>query len=218
MAQKPTRLTVSVRVAIVEDHEEFREGLYHLLQGTVGFRCLGKYRSLEESLGKMPEVDVVLLDIGLPGMSGTEGIALIKAKYPSVRIVMLTVFEDDKNIFRSILHGADGYILKRTPPPMLLEAITEAAEGGAPMTSSVARKALEVFKRYLPEPGEEFNLSHREAEILSLIVSGLDNDEIAEKLFISPVTVRNHIAHIYAKLHVHSKSQAVAKALKQGRL
>ncbi|MDL1894440.1 response regulator transcription factor, partial [Sphingobacteriales bacterium CHB3] len=158
----------------------------------------------------------LLLDIHLPGRSGTEGIAELKHLMPSAYIIMLTVFDDDENVFRAIVNGADGYILKKTPPTQVLSAIQDAAAGGTPMTPYIARRVIELFKHFAPSGKENYSLTKRESEILQQLVLGLDSREIGDKLFISPETVRNHIKHIYEKLHVHSKSQAVAKAIKQG--
>ena len=206
---------MTTRVAIVEDNDDFREALFHILQGTEGFRCIGQYESVEEAIKTLPKADVVLMDIGLPGKSGIEGARLVKQKYPDTQVIMLTVFDDDKNIFDAIVAGANGYILKKTPPAKLLLAIEEAAAGGMPMTPMVARHVVEMFKKRIPPEKENHSLTPREHEILSLLVDGMNYNMVAEKLFISLDTVRNHIRHIYEKLHVHSKSQAVAKALKR---
>lgn len=205
-----------IDVVTIEDHLEFRESLSYILQSTEGFRCIGKYGSAEEALSHMPEPDVVLLDLNLPGMSGIEAVERLKRKFPESRILILTVFEDADHVFPAILSGADGYILKKTPPIRLLQAIEDAAAGGSPMTPVIAKKTLDLFKRYVPHKNHDDPLTSREREILSLLVDGFGNDEISTKLFISPQTVRNHIRHIYEKLHVHSKSQAVIKALKEG--
>ncbi len=207
---------MSIRIVIIEDHDDFREGLHHLLQATEGFQCLGRYPSVEEAMKRMPEPDVVLLDIHLPGKSGIEAIPEIKAHHPGVQIIMLTVFEDDRNIFNSILAGANGYLLKKTPPAKLLLAVEEAVAGGMPMTPVVARQAIDLFKRFVPTERTTAVLTQRESQILQLLVEGLNYMMIAEKLFISLDTVRNHIRHIYEKLQVHSKAQAVAVAVKQG--
>ncbi|HET6274283.1 MAG TPA: response regulator transcription factor, partial [Bacteroidota bacterium] len=196
--------SVNIRVAIIEDHDDFREGLYHVLQGTDGFRCVGRYASLEEGVLKMPATDVVLLDIHLPGKSGIEGLSLIKQKHPNAQVIMLTVFEDDTNIFRAIQAGADGYLLKKTPPARLLQAIEEAAAGGMPMTPFIARQAVAMLKRHVPAEGQTVQLTPRESEILALLTDGLNYSVIGERLFISLDTVRNHIRHIYEKLQVHS--------------
>jgi DNA-binding NarL/FixJ family response regulator len=208
--------SAGIRVAIIEDHDDFREGLYHVLQGTDGFRCVGRYASLEEGVLKMPATDVVLLDIHLPGKSGIEGLGLIKQKHPNAQVIMLTVFEDDRNIFRAIQAGADGYLLKKTPPARLLQAIEEAAAGGMPMTPFVARQAVAMLKRHVPSEMETVQFTPRESEILALLTDGLNYIVIGERLFISLDTVRNHIRHIYEKLQVHTKAEAVAKAIKRG--
>lgn len=207
---------MSIRVAIIEDHDDFREGLSHVLQSTEGFRCAGSFSSLEEALRKFPIADVVLMDIGLPGKSGIDGARLVREKFPKTQIVMLTVFEDDKNIFEAVRSGANGYILKKTPPAKILEAIEQAASGGMPMTPIVARQVVEMFRRQIPSTSEGVTLTDREKEVLALLVEGMNYGMIGEKLFISLDTVRNHIRHIYEKLHVHSKSQAVARAIKEG--
>lgn len=209
-------LNMNIKVAIIEDHKEYRESIYFILHATEGFQCIGKYTSVEDALKSMPPPDVVLLDINLPGMSGIEGIEKIKEIYPDTKVVMLTVFDDNKNVFHAILSGADGYILKKTQPIRLIQAIEDAAAGGSPMTPTIAKQALELFKDHVPHRSNRDSLTEREHEILSLIIDGLDNEEISSKLFISLQTVRNHIRHIYEKLHVHSKSQAVVKALKEG--
>ena len=205
-----------IRIAIVEDHDDFREGFAHVANFTEGFSCSGAFASAEEALQKFPSTDVILLDIHLPGKSGTEAIKEFRRKAPEARIVMLTVFDDDENVFRAIMNGADGYLLKKTPPTQILAAIQDTVDGGAPMTPYIARRVMELFKRYAPSKDESYPLTARETEILQQLVLGLDTHEIAEKLFISYQTARNHIKHIYEKLHVHSKSQAVAKAIKQG--
>ena len=206
---------MTVKVAIVEDNDDFREGMFHILQGTEGFRCIGAYDSVESAVKKMPQADVVLMDIGLPGASGIEGVRAVKRKYPETQVIMLTVFDDDKNIFNAVMAGANGYLVKKTAPARLLAAIEEAAAGGMPMTPMVARHVIEMFKRQAPSKNDDIDLTPREHEVLALLVDGMNYAVIGEKLFISLDTVRNHIRHIYEKLHVHSKSHAVAKALKQ---
>lgn len=207
---------MTIRVAIIEDHDDYRDGLAHLINHTEGFQCVGQYVSVEEAARNMPEADVVLLDIGLPGKSGIEGIAELKRRLPDAQVIMLTVFEDDRNIFEAIRAGANGYLLKKTPPAKLLLAIEEAASGGMPMTPFVARQVVDMFKQYIPAERENFSLTARESEVLALLVDGLNYAMIAERLFISLDTVRNHIRHIYEKLHVHSKAEAVAKAMRSG--
>ncbi|MBM2841299.1 MAG: Response regulator [Bacteroidetes bacterium] len=207
---------MAIRIVIIEDHDDFREGLFHLLKTTEGFQCVGRYSSVEEAMRKMPEPDVVLLDIGLPGKTGIEAIPDIKARHTKAHVLMMTVFEDDGHIFDAIQAGADGYLLKKTPPTKLLHAIEDAAAGGMPMTPFVARQAIELFKRHVPLSRMDISLTDREGEVLQLLVQGLNYMIIGEKLFISLDTVRNHIRHIYEKLQVHSKAEAVAKAIRQG--
>lgn len=204
----------TTRVTIIEDHDDFREGFAHVLNFTEGLPCSGAFASVEEALRAFPPTDVVLLDIHLPGKSGTDSIKDLK-HISGARVIMLTVFDDDDNVFRSIMNGADGYILKKTPPAQVLAAIHDAVTGGTPMTPFIARRVIELFRKYAPPETEDYALTTRETEILQELVQGLDTQEVAERLFISRETVRNHIKHIYEKLHVHSKSQAVAKAIKQ---
>lgn len=206
----------TIRVGIVEDNESFREGIAFMLDSTTGFELTGKYESLELALAFMPQSDVILMDINLPGKSGIEGLAEMKAKCPTAQIVMMTVFDDDDHISRAIIAGASGYILKRTPPARLLVAIEDAAAGGMPMSPAVARRISDLYVKFAPAELPDVQFTPRESEVLSLLVDGLNFTGIAEKLFISFETVRNHARKIYDKLHVHSKSEAVAKALKHG--
>jgi len=207
---------MNINVAIIEDHKAFRDSLSTVLSTTEGFRCIGAFTSVEEALRHMQSPDVVLLDIHLPGMSGIDGIPKIKHCHPGVHIVMVTVFDDDQTVFRAILAGADGYLLKKTPMVRILQAIEDAASGGAPMSPLVAKQAIALFKNYVPVTPSTDTLSDREREILGLIVQGLSTEQIADKLFVTRTTIRNHISHIYEKLHVHSKSQAVVKAIREG--
>lgn len=208
--------TMPIRIAIIEDHDDFREGLYHLFRTTEGFECTGRFATVEEALRKISDPDVVLLDIGLPGKTGIEAIPDMKKRSPRSKIVMMTVYDDDKHIFDAIQAGADGYLLKKTPPAKLLHAIEDAAAGGMPMTPFVARQAIEQFRRFAPSDKTDLLLTPRETEILQLLVQGLNYTMIAQKLFLSLDTVRNHFRHIYEKLQVHSKAEAVAKAIRQG--
>jgi len=215
MQNKPSKV-MPVKVAVIEDHKPFRESLTYILSSTEGFEFNGAYPTVEDGLEELRNPDVILLDINLPGMSGIEGIVPLKKKFQRTKIVILTVYEDDNNIFKSILNGADGYILKKTPPLRLIQYIEDVAMGGSPMTPSVAKRTLDLFKQFAPHQEEDFGLTEREVEILGHLVNGSSNEEISNLLFISIQTVRNHIRHIYEKLHVHSKSQAVIKAIKQG--
>lgn len=154
------------------------------------------------------------MDIGMPGMSGIEGVRLLKSVFPQVDVIMQTVYEDDERIFQSIIAGASGYLLKKTPPAKILEAIKDIREGGAPMSASIARKVLTMFQSPSPLKSSEYDLSEREKEVLGGLVKGLSYKMIADQCFISIDTVRSHIKNIYEKLHVHSKGEAVAKAMR----
>lgn len=203
-----------IRIVIVEDHADFREGLQHMFRTSDRIDVTAAYPSAESALRELPDCDIILLDINLPGKSGIDAVPQFKRFQPNAQIVMMTGLEDDDNIFRAILAGADGYLLKRTPPAKVIAAVEDAMEGGMPMTPSVARRVIEHFKQTAPAPAD-YQLTDREKEILAALVQGLDNRDIAEKLFISYETVRNHLKHIYEKLHVNSRSQAVSKAINE---
>ncbi|MCB2207821.1 MAG: response regulator transcription factor [Bacteroidetes bacterium] len=206
-----------IKVSIIEDHHNFRKGLSYLLSASEGFECVDAFETAEEGIeGLSGKEDVLLLDINLPNLSGIEAIPLIKEKLPDIKIIMLTIFDDDDNVINAILAGADGYLLKKTAPPLLLSSLKDCLEGGSPMTPSIAKKVLGLFKKHVPVKNDVFQLTQREIEILNLLVEGFDNQAIADKLFISIQTVRNHIRHIYEKLQVHTKSQAVVKAIREG--
>ncbi len=206
-------------VALIEDEKEVRSGLSYILNHTDGFRCLDAFRTCEDALAGFTEPpDVLLCDIGLPGMSGIEGVRRLKERFPALPVVMLTVYRDDDKIFDSICAGASGYILKKVPPQKILDAIVEVYEGGAPMSSDIAVKVLNAFRKFAPPKPTDYDLSKREEEILEELIEGNSYKTIADHLNISVHTVRFHIRSIYEKLHVHSKSEAVAKALKQNLL
>ena len=206
-----------INVSIIEDHNDFRKGLSSLLDASEGFMCIDTFISAEDGVENLSGKEkLLLLDINLPNMSGIEAIPLIKTKFPDLKIVMLTIFDDDNTIMEAILAGADGYLLKKTPPIQILASLKECINGGSPMTPSIAKKVLTLFKKYIPVKNDDFSLTPRELEILNLLVEGQSNLEIANDLFISKQTVRNHIRHIYKKLQVHSKSQAVVKAIREG--
>lgn len=207
---------MKIKVAIVEDHKAYRESMTYILQATEGFECAGSFISVSEALNNLKQTDVILLDINLPDISGIEGVRLIKEKHPKVSIIMLTVFDDDKNIFNSIMAGADGYLLKKTSPIKILQAIEDVVSGGSPISPTIAKQVFNLFKSFAPPEKSELDLTEREKEVLDLLVAGFSNDEVSNKLFISPLTVKNHVRHIYEKLHVHSRSQVVAKAIKEG--
>jgi DNA-binding NarL/FixJ family response regulator len=207
-----------IRVTIVEDNPTMREGLAVLINGTPGYRCVGTYRSVEDALRLVGrEVpDVLLLDIQLPGMPGTEGVGLLKEKYPSLQILMLTVYADEERVFESLCNGACGYLLKKTPPAKLLEAIREAHDGGAPMSPEIARKVVRLFQKTGPPEKIEHHLTPQEIRLLDMLSQGATYQTIADRLEIHVGTVRKYICSIYDKLHVHSKAEAVRKALKSG--
>ena len=204
-----------ISVVLIEDEKEVRQGLSYILNHTEGFQCADEFRSYEDALADLTEApDVLLSDIGLPGMQGDAGVKLFKEKFPRTAVVMLTVYRDDERIFRSICAGASGYILKKDPPSRILDAIKEVHEGGAPMSSEIAMKVLTAFRTLAPPETGPSGLSRREEEILQELVNGNSYKSTADHLFISVHTVRFHIRNIYEKLHVHSKSEAVSKALK----
>jgi DNA-binding NarL/FixJ family response regulator len=209
---------VNIKVAIIEDRREIREGLGTLIQFTDGYSCVGRFYSMEEALqqiGPSPP-DVALLDIGLPGMSGIEGIEILKERYPQLLILVLTVYDDDERIFRAVCAGACGYLLKKTPPARLLESIREAVAGGAPMSPEVARRVVTLFRTFAPPKNVDYQLTAHETRLLKLLVEGYNFKNVAAKLGVSVNTISFHMRHIYEKLQVHSKSEAVAKALQQG--
>jgi DNA-binding NarL/FixJ family response regulator len=204
---------MSIKVAIVEDDKRIREGICALIEGSEGFECTGAYETAEEALQNINNnIDVYLMDINLPGMSGIECVRIIREKKPKVQVLMQTIYEDYEEIYRSLAAGANGYLLKTTPPVKILEAIEDVYHGGSPMSNQIARKVVDAFAKFdKTKPGYE--LSQRENEILSLLAKGYRYKEIAEKLFISVETVRKHIHNTYEKLHVHSKTEAVLKYL-----
>ena len=205
-----------IRTAIVEDRREIREGLSVLINGTPGYACAGSYGSMEEAaekIGRDPP-GVVLCDIGLPGMSGIDGIRLLKERYPSLQLIVLSVYDDDERIFDALCAGATGYLLKRTPPARLLEALREAAAGGAPMSPEVAARVISLFRTVRPPERADCDLTPHETRLLKLIVEGHNYTTAAAELGVSYNTVKFHMRHVYEKLHVHSKSEAVARALR----
>lgn len=208
-----------IKVAIVEDQRTIREGLAALIGGTDGFVCIGGYGSMEDALRKItPNAaqlpDVILVDIGLPGMSGIEGIVLLRERFPQLPILMLTVYKDDERIFKAICAGARGYLLKKTPPVRLLESIREVVAGGAPMSPEVARRVLELFQQFRPPTHVDYHLTPHELRLLKLLVEGHNYKTAAKEVSTSVHAVSFHMKNIYEKLEVHSKSEAVAKALR----
>lgn len=206
---------MGITVGIVEDHSEFRQSLEFLISSEPDFMLLWSYSSAETALENFMEAQVLLLDINLPGLSGLEAIQVFRKRAPLQKIIMLTILDDDFHILEAIRRGADGYILKKSVPGKILDAIREVCEGGAPLTPMVARQVLAFLKPGATEPESPSNLTSREKEILGLITQGMSNEMIAERLFISVQTVRNHLKNIYDKLQVHSRAQVVAKALRE---
>ena len=208
-----------IKVAIIEDQRTIREGLAALIDGTDGFRCTGSYGSMEEALTKIGSntedaPDVALVDIGLPGMSGIEGIGLLRARFPIMPVLMLTVYKDDDRIFKAICAGARGYLLKKTPPARLLESLREVVGGGAPMSPEVARRVLELFQQFHPPDQVDYHLTPHELRLLKLLVEGHNYKTAAKEVGTTVHAVSFHMKNIYEKLEVHSKSEAVAKALR----
>ncbi len=208
---------MSIAVAIVEDHPDIRMGMSFILRSSKGISVVGEFERAEDILEQFDEInpDVILMDIHLPGMSGIEATALLKSEHPRAEIVILSVLEDQENVFKAICAGASGYVTKPVMPDQLPDAVEQAFSGGTPMSPHIARKVLAMFKQNLPAPTKDYNLTARELEILEVLTQGADFKQIADRLFISPFTVRAHIRNIYEKLHVHSKSEAVAKALRE---
>ena len=204
-----------IKVAVFDDNKPRRELLQMLLNSTAGIECTGAFEDCRQVVKNIMQnvPDVVLMDIDMPYVNGIEGLQLIRKYFPQVKVLMQTVFEDNEEIFAAIRAGADGYILKKTPPAKLIDAISEAMSGGAPMTPTVARQVLQLFNSRNKKSEIDFNLTDREHEILSLLVQGLSYKMIAEKCNVSYSTINTHITHIYEKLHVKSGTEAVAKAI-----
>ena len=214
--QATTTAAADIRTAIVEDRRDIREGLSVLINGTPGYACAGSYGSMEEAIEKIgrDRPGVVLCDIGLPGMSGIEGIRLLKGRYPALQLLVLTVYDDDERIFDALCAGATGYLLKRTPPARLLEALREAVTGGAPMSPEVAARVISLFRTVRPPDREGCDLTPHETRLLKLLVEGHNYTTAAAELGVSYNTVKFHMRHVYEKLQVHSKSEAVSRALR----
>jgi len=206
-------------IVIVEDLPNIRNGLAVLLNGTPDLECVGVYETCEDMLQKLDSDDpeLILMDIGLPGMSGLEGIEQVRQRRPEQLIVVLSIYEDNENVFAALCAGACGYLVKNTPPAQLVAAIHEAHQGGSPMSSHIARKVVGAFQHGTPpSSGEASNLSTREKEVLAAMARGDSYKMVADTLHISIETVRFHIRNLYKKLQVHSQSAAVAKAIRKG--
>jgi DNA-binding NarL/FixJ family response regulator len=206
-----------LRVVIIEDLREVREGLAMLINGTHAFECAGSYRTMEDALrhieGARP--DVILTDIGLPGMDGIAGTRLLRERFPETPVIALTVYDDDDRVFNAICAGASGYLLKNTPPARLLESLREVVDGGAPMSPEVAKRVLTLFREFRPADRADYHLTPQETRLLKLMVEGHHYKTAAHEMGITTNTVSFHLRHIYEKLQVHSKTEAVAKALRE---
>jgi DNA-binding NarL/FixJ family response regulator len=207
---------MDINVVIVEDNKSFRAKLAKFLNGTPGHKCVGVFDSAEDALKAIPKLlpDVVLMDINLPSMSGVECTRKLKEICPAVQILILTVYEDNDRIFGALKAGACGYLLKRADPTDILDAIHEVKQGGSPMSSQIARRVVQSFMETAPDLSKDASLSQREEEILQLLAKGYSTKEIADNSSISVNTVRTHLQHIYEKLHVRSRTEAVLKFLK----
>lgn len=205
-------------VAIVEDDARIRDSVLQLIDGEADFRCRGAYGSAEQALralGGTP-AEILLLDIHLPGMPGSDAVRLFHERFPALKIVMFTVFEDDRRVFTSLCNGASGYVLKKSPAAKLLEALRDVRDGGAPLSSEIARSVVELFRRMRPRELAADPLTPTEVRLLTHLSDGHSYQAAADRMEISINTVRDHVRSIYEKLHVHSKSAAVSKALRAG--
>jgi len=204
-------------IGIIEDNDSLRKSMELLLNNSGRFRVIFSLHDartlLEQTEIYMPRL--LLMDIDMPGLNGIEAVKLVKKDFPAVDIIMFTVFEDDEKIFQSVMAGASGYLLKKIPPVRLLEALDDFVQGGAPMTGSIATRVLQMFRKQTQQTNASFNLSKRELEILTALTDGKSYRVIAAERFVSTETVRSHVKNIYEKLHVHSKTEAVAKALRE---
>jgi DNA-binding NarL/FixJ family response regulator len=205
-----------IRVALVEDKRLTREGLGALLDAGPGLRCVGLYASVEQALAGLESApcDVLLLDIHLPGISGVEGVSILKERFPDMQILMLTIYEEEDKVFGSICNGASGYLLKKTPPREIIEAVRQARRGGSPLSPEVARQIVQRFRGTRPVTRRKSPLTPQELSLVKLLADGNSYQSAAQSLGISINTVRDHVRSVYEKLHVHSKSQAVGKALR----
>ncbi len=206
----------AIKVAIIEDRRDIREGLAVLINGTEGYRCTNAFRSMEDALESIDRdlPDVVLVDIGLPGMSGIDGIRILKDRHHGLSMLMLTVYDDDDRIFDALCAGACGYLLKNTPPARLLASLEEAVNGGSPMSPEIARRVVTLFRDIRPPEKADYELTPHETRLLKLLVDGHNYKTAAKELAVSVNTISFHMRRIYEKLQVHSKSEAVSKALR----
>jgi DNA-binding NarL/FixJ family response regulator len=209
--------SANIHVAIVEDERRTREGLRDLIEGSEGFLCMNAWGSMEDALASewTTPLNVILLDLGLPGMSGIEGIPMLRKRCPETALVVLTVYDDNDRVFRALCAGATGYLLKNTPPVKLLEGLRDAVNGGAPMSPEIARRVVDLFRKFHPPEKANYDLTPHELRLLKLLVEGHSYKTAAVQLRVSINTIAFHIQNIYGKLQVHSKSEAVARALNE---
>ena len=203
-----------IRVAVIEDQRDIREGLTFLIGATEGFRSAGAFDSVEAALAGLENADVALIDIGLPGLSGIEGIRLLKQRHPALRLIALTVYEDEEKVFQALCAGASGYLLKKTAPSRLIEGLRDAASGGSVLSPEVATRVIALFREFRPPEAADYGLTPHETRLLTLLGDGHSYKTAAAELGSSVNTVGFHMKSIYSKLEVHSKSEAVAKALR----
>lgn len=206
-----------LRVVVIEDLREIREGLAALINGTPGFECVASYGMMETALARIVsnKPDVILTDLGLPGMSGIEGIERLREIFPEIPIIALTIYDNDREIFNALCNGANGYLLKTTPPARLLEALQEAVEGGSPISPAVASRVVKLFRTFRPPEHADYQLTPQEITLLKLLIEGHHKKTAAREMGISINTISFHLKNIYEKLQVHSKTEAVAKALRE---
>lgn len=206
-----------VRVILIEDLRDIRESLTALINGTHGFECVASYGMMETALShiKNEKPDAILTDLGLPGMSGIEGIVKLREIFPNVPIIALTIYDNDEQIFNALCNGANGYLLKNTPPARLLEALREAVDGGSPMSPAIAARVVNLFRTFRPPEHADYRLTPQETGVLKLLLEGHHKKTAAREMRISVHTVSFHLKNIYEKLQVHSKTEAVAKALRE---
>ena len=208
---------VTIRIVIIEDERDIRESLAALINGTSGFRCVAKYGAMETALAGVAKdgPDLILTDLGLPGISGVEGIERLRKIFPDTPLLVLTVYDNDDQIFAALCNGANGYLLKNTAPARLLDALQEAADGGSPMSPSIASRVIKLFREFRPSDNADYRLTPQETQLLKLLVEGHHKKTAAREMDISIHTVSFHLKNIYEKLQVHSKTEAVAKALRE---
>ena len=206
----------SLKIAVIEDERDIRESLAALINGTPGFRCIARFGLMETALTGLEKEhpDLILTDLGLPGMSGIDGIARLRILFPAIPILVLTIYDNDDQIFAALCAGASGYLLKNTTPARLLDALHDAADGGSPMSPAIASRVINLFREFRPTDNSEYKLTPQETHLLKLLVEGHHKKTAAREMNISIHTVSFHLKNIYEKLQVHSKTEAVAKALR----